>query len=92
MFGCTNKIASPFPYHAIPEFLDSGRKSWTLDAGRWTLDTERYTVDVKLKTVQSFGNDGDISITLFLNSALIKILVISRRKFLYGLLISGYSF
>ena len=22
----------------IPEFLDSGRKSWTLDSGRWTLD------------------------------------------------------
>ena len=24
----------------IPEFLDSGRKSWTLDSGRWTLDAD----------------------------------------------------
>ena len=43
----------------IPEFLDTGRKSWTLnsgcwtldaglwmlDAGRWTLGTERWTLD-----------------------------------------------
>ena len=24
----------------IPEFLDSGRKSWTLDSGRWNLDND----------------------------------------------------
>ena len=29
----------------IPEFLDSGRRSWTLDCGRWTLDTGRWTLD-----------------------------------------------
>ena len=98
-------------YLGIPEFLDSGRKSWTLDSGRWTPDTglwtldsgrwtldvglwtldsepwtlssrrwtpdaERQTVDVKtlkFKTVQSFGNNGSIQITSFLNSTLIKI-------------------
>ena len=30
---------------AIPEFLDSGRKSWTLDSGRWTLDAGLWTLD-----------------------------------------------
>ena len=36
----------------IPEFLGSGRKSWTLDSGRstldaklWTLDSGRWTLD-----------------------------------------------
>ena len=29
----------------IPEFLDSGRKCWTLDSGRWTLDVGCYTLD-----------------------------------------------
>ena len=28
----------------IPEFLDSGPKSWTLDSGRWTLDSGRWTL------------------------------------------------
>ena len=28
-----------------PEFLDSGRKSWTLDSGRWTLDTGLWMLD-----------------------------------------------
>ena len=27
----------------IPEFLDSGWKSWTLDAGLWTLDSGRFS-------------------------------------------------
>ena len=33
-------------YHkmGIPEFLDSGRKSWTLDSGRWTLDARLWTL------------------------------------------------
>ena len=61
--------------------LDSGRWTldtglWTLDSGRWTPDAERQTVDVKtfkFRTVQSFGNNGSISITSFLNSTLIKI-------------------
>ena len=26
------------PLSGIPEFLDSGRESWTLDSGLWTLD------------------------------------------------------
>ena len=29
----------------IPEFLDSGRRSWTLDSGHWTLDSGRWTLD-----------------------------------------------
>ena len=28
----------------IPEFLDSGRKSWTLYSRRWTLDAGPWTV------------------------------------------------
>ena len=39
----------------ILEFLDSGRKNWTLDsglwtldAGLWTLDSERWTLDTGL--------------------------------------------
>ena len=31
-------------YIGIPEFLDSGRKCWTLDAGHWTLDSGRWTL------------------------------------------------
>ena len=29
----------------IPEFLDSGRKCWTLDSKRWTLDTGLWTLE-----------------------------------------------
>ena len=32
-------------YMGIPEFLGSGRKSWTLDSGRWALDAELWTLD-----------------------------------------------
>ena len=49
--------------------LDS--KPWTLDSRQWTPDAERQNVDVKtlkFKTAQSFGNNGSISITSFLNS------------------------
>ena len=28
----------------IPEFLDSGQNSWTLDSGHWTLDSGRWTL------------------------------------------------
>ena len=31
--------------NGIPEFLVSGRKSWTLDSGRWTLDSGHWTLD-----------------------------------------------
>ena len=54
--------------------LDS--KPWTLDSRQWTPDAERQTVDVKtlkFKTAQSFGNNGSISITSFLNSTSLKI-------------------
>ena len=37
----------------IPEFLDSGRKSWTLDTGRWTLDSGRWTLDSGCWTLDS---------------------------------------
>ena len=43
-----------------PEFLDSGRKSWTLDSGRWILDSGRWileagpwTLDAGLWTLDS---------------------------------------
>ena len=29
----------------IPEFLDSGRKSWTLDSECWTLDAALWTLE-----------------------------------------------
>ena len=32
-------------FSSIPEFLDSGRKSWTLDSGRWTLDAGFWTLN-----------------------------------------------
>ena len=37
----------------IPEFLDSGRKSRTLDSGRWTLDAGLWTLDSGIWTVNS---------------------------------------
>ena len=37
----------------IPEFLGSGRKSWTLDSGCWTLDSEPWTQDVGLWTLNA---------------------------------------
>ena len=44
----------------IPEFLDSGRKSWALHSGRWTLnsrrwflDSGRWTLDAGLQTLDS---------------------------------------
>ena len=36
-----------FIFFGIPEFLDSGRKSWTLDSGRWTLVSGRWTLDAE---------------------------------------------
>ena len=30
---------------SIPEFLDSGRKSWMLESGRWTLDAALWMLD-----------------------------------------------
>ena len=33
----------------IPEFLDSGRKSWTLDSGRRTLDGGRWPLEADFK-------------------------------------------
>ena len=73
--------------------LDSGL--WTLDSGLWTLDaglralnTRLWALKLKLKTVQSFGNNGSISITSFLNSTLIKIF----GHFKYENLSTVYSF
>ena len=40
-------------FSGIPEFLDSGRKSWTLDSGRWTLDVGLWTLDARLWTLDS---------------------------------------
>ena len=53
-------IISNHRKHGIPEFLDSGHKSWTLDSGRWTLDARlwmldsgRWTLDATLKKLGS---------------------------------------
>ena len=37
----------------LPEFLDSGRKSWTLGSGRWTLDARLWTLDSGRWTLDS---------------------------------------
>ena len=39
----------------IPEFLDTARKSWTLnlDAGLWSLDLGRWTLDCGCWTLDS---------------------------------------
>ena len=42
-----------FIFFGIPEFLDSGRKSWTLDSGLWTLDAGLWTLDAELSTLDS---------------------------------------
>ena len=80
--------------------LDAGR--WTLDTGLWTLNPGLWTLDaglrtlnarmdvktLKFKTVQSFGNNGSISITASLYSILIKIF----GHFRYENLSMVYSF
>ena len=45
---------------SMPQFLDSGRKSWTLDSGLWmldceiwTLDSERWALDTGLWTLEA---------------------------------------
>ena len=40
-----NRLTIPqwIHYFGIPEFLDSGCKSWTLDSGQWTLDAGLWT-------------------------------------------------
>ena len=40
-------------HSGIPEFLDSGRKSWTLDSGLWTLDSGLWTLDAGLWTLDA---------------------------------------
>ena len=37
----------------IPQFLNSGRKSWTLDAGSWTLDAGLFTLNSGLWALDS---------------------------------------
>ena len=37
----------------ILEFLDSGRKSWTMGSGRWTLNSGRWTLDTTLPISQA---------------------------------------
>ena len=43
----------PIDNNGIPEFLNSGRRSWTLDSGRWTLDAGLWTLDAGLWTLDS---------------------------------------
>ena len=40
-------------YSGIPEFLVSGCKSWTLDAGLWTLDSRRWALEAGHWTLYS---------------------------------------
>ena len=37
--------------NGISEFLDSGRKCWTLDSGRWTLEAGFWTLEASLWTL-----------------------------------------
>ena len=58
----------------MPEFMDSGCTCWTLDSRCLTLDAGLWTLNAKtLKTVQGFGNKGNINI-LLLNFSLIKVI------------------
>ena len=41
------------PKIGIPEFMDPGRKSWTLGSGRWTLDAGHWTLHARLWTLDS---------------------------------------
>ena len=93
--GTRNSHGNPSLAYRNSWTLDSGVGRWTLDSGRWTLDaglralnTRLWTLKLKLKTVQSFGNNGSISITSFLNSTLIKIF----GHFRYENLSTVYSF
>ena len=55
--GSSKNNRRPFFYKivifSILEFLDSGRKCWTLDSGRWTLDAELWTLDPGCWTIDS---------------------------------------
>ena len=42
-------------YNNIPELLDSGCKSWTLDAGLWTQDAGLWTLDTRPWALDSGG-------------------------------------
>ena len=50
--GVLRNFAKFTEKHGIPEFLDSGLKSWTLAASLWTLDwtldSGRWTLDAGL--------------------------------------------
>ena len=46
-------------YKSMPEFLDSGRKSWALDfgprtpnSGRWTPDARLWTLNARQQTLK----------------------------------------
>ena len=45
------KVLQKYYKTGIPEFLDSGRKCWTLDSGRWTLDPGIWTLHHGLWTL-----------------------------------------
>ena len=48
----------------IPGFLDSGRKSWTLDSRRWTLDGGLWTLDAGRWPLDAdFKDDPDIMLS-----------------------------
>ena len=38
-------------FRGMPEFLGTGRKTWTLDSGLWTLETGLWTLDAGLWTL-----------------------------------------
>ena len=39
------KVLQKYYKTGIPEFLDSGRKCWTLDSGSWDLNSAPWTLD-----------------------------------------------
>ena len=93
--GTRNSHGNPSLAYRNSWTLDARVGRWTLDSGRWTLDaglralnTRLWALKLKFKTVQSFGNNGSISITSFLNSTLIKIF----GHFKYENLSTVYSF
>ena len=52
-FNLVKGNENSFFLFGIPEFLDSGRKCWTLDSGRWTPDAGLQTLDSGRRTLAS---------------------------------------
>ena len=60
----------------IPEFLDSDRKSWTLDSERWTLNTKLWTLNAKLWALDS----GLLTLDIGLGHATLSLTVLGQNQ------------